>query len=71
MTYDAITILQMLFILLWRLFTSWYIPGTHTTPAAFFLFLAFVGIILRFVGRLSMTYNPHEDKPLDRGGKGK
>lgn len=71
MTYDAITILQMVFQLIWRLFTSWYIPGTHTTPAAFILYLAFAGIILRFIGRVTMTYNPHDDKPIDRGGRGK
>lgn len=67
MTYDAITILQLLFVSIWRLFTSWYIPGTHTTPGAFILYLGFVGIILRFIGRVTMTYNPHADKPLDEG----
>lgn len=70
MTQDAITCLQMLFVLIWRLFTSWYIPGTHTTPAAFLFFLAFTGLILRFIGRATMTYNPHQDKPLDFNYKG-
>ena len=65
MTMDAAAILLSIFSTIWRLFTSWYIPGTHTTPAAFFLFLGFAGIILRFVARSTMTYNPHQDKPLD------
>lgn len=70
MTAEAISILNVLFTSIWRLFTSWYIPGTHATPAAWLLFLAFVGIILRFISRVTMTYNPHEDKPLDISNKG-
>lgn len=65
MTSDAVATLTVLFGSIWRLFTSWDIPGTHTTPAGWFLFLAFVGIILRFIGRTTMTYNPQQDKPLD------
>lgn len=38
MTSDAIQVITFVFSTLWRLFNSWYIPGTHTTPAAFALF---------------------------------
>lgn len=38
MTSDAIQVLTFVFSSVWRLFNSWYIPGTHTTPAAFAMF---------------------------------
>lgn len=52
MTRDAILVLQTLFGTIWRLFTSWHIPGTNVTPAAAFLFFIAVGIGLKFVGRI-------------------
>lgn len=52
MTADGLAVLQCLFQVIWRLFTSWYIPGTRTTPAAFFLFLIAAGLALRFIVRL-------------------
>lgn len=43
MTGDAILVIQAVFVTIWRLFTSWYIPGTRTTPADWaFLSLALV-----------------------------
>lgn len=47
MTADGILVLRALFSLIWRLFTSWYIPGTHTTPAAFAVFILVTGLVLR------------------------
>lgn len=47
MTADAVLVLRAIFSLIWRLFTSWYIPGTHTTPAAFAIFLLVSGLVLR------------------------
>lgn len=64
-TSAALSILQVIFQTIWRFFNSWYIPGTHATPASWFFFLAFAGIILRFLGRVQMTYHGEEDKPLD------
>lgn len=49
MTSDGILVLRMLFQLIWKLFTSWYIPGTHTTPAAFAMFMLTAGLILRSI----------------------
>lgn len=49
MTSDAILILKCLFNTIWRLFNSWYIPGTNVTPAMWGCFALLVGLVLRFV----------------------
>lgn len=51
MSNDALLVLKCLFETIWQLFTSWHIPGTDVTPAAFFFFLAAAGIGLTFVTR--------------------
>lgn len=38
MTSDAILVISFVFRTIWRIFNSWFIPGTHTTPAAFAMF---------------------------------
>lgn len=60
MTADALLVVRTLFGTIWQVFTSWHIPGTGTTPAMFFLFLLFAGLIIRFIKGL-----------LDRQGGGK
>lgn len=57
MTSDAILVVKCLFSTIWSLFTSWYIPGTQTTPAQFFLFLIVSSIGITFVVRM-VTFNP-------------
>lgn len=52
MTSDGLAVVQALFSLIWRFFTSWYIPGTTVTPAAAFLFFMAAGIGLRFFSRV-------------------
>lgn len=52
MTSDALLVLQTLFGAVWSIFTSWRIPGTGVTPAAFFLFLLFAGFTLKFIRSL-------------------
>lgn len=47
MTADALLVVQLLFGEIWRLFTSWNIPGTSASPAEVFVFVAFVGLIVR------------------------
>lgn len=47
MTADGVLVLRSIFTVIWKLFTSWYIPGTHTTPAAFAVFILVTGLILR------------------------
>lgn len=49
MTADAILVLQTLFRSIWRLFTSWKIPGTGTTPGQWFLFVMMAIVSLRFL----------------------
>lgn len=55
MTSDGLAVLQALFGGIWSLFTSWKIPGTDTTPGAFFLFLILASIGLRFVVNIFST----------------
>ena len=52
MTSDGLLVIQCLFGNVWRIFNSWYIPGTKVTPASFLLFLAFAGFVLRWLTRL-------------------
>lgn len=53
MTNDALICLGGVFTTIWRLFTSWYIPGTNgVTPAMAFLFVIVAAISLRFALRL-------------------
>lgn len=47
MTSDGLAVLSFLFQTIWRLFTSWTIPGTHTTPAAWFMFMLSVVLSIR------------------------
>lgn len=49
MTADALLVVQTVFSVIWRLFTSWKIPGTDTTPAAWFLFVALAVLALKFL----------------------
>lgn len=49
MTTDALLVLRALFSMIWRLFTSWYIPGTHTTPAAWAFFSLSTLLIFKFI----------------------
>lgn len=49
MTADVILVIQTLFTTIWRLFTSWYIPGTNVTPASFAFFSLTVVFVIRLV----------------------
>jgi len=48
LTSDGIAVLGMIFTTVWRLFVSWYIPGTGITPAMAFIGIAVCSISLRF-----------------------
>lgn len=53
MTNDALICLGGVFTTIWRLFTSWYIPGTNgVTPAMALLFILFAGMGLKFALRV-------------------
>lgn len=47
MLQSTFDILSVVFTQLWRLFTSWHIPGTVVTPAAFLLAILFAAVFLR------------------------
>lgn len=57
MTNDAVAVVKCLFQTIWQLFSSWHIPGTDVTPAAFALFLISSGIGLRYV--LQFLHSPN------------
>lgn len=50
MTNDAISVLVCLFSNIWRLFNSWFIPGTNVTPAEAFFGILFTVMMFNFVG---------------------
>lgn len=52
MTSDGLLVLECLFSTVWRLFTTWNIPGTAVTPGGFLAFLVLAGIVLRWLSRL-------------------
>lgn len=55
MSSDALLALGSIFGTIWRLFTSWRIPGFSFTPAAWAMFSAFFLLLIRFVRRLVGT----------------
>lgn len=63
MTADALLVVKTLFDVIWRLFTSWKIPGTNTTPAAWFLFVAMAVLALRVMKTLISGLNPAPGYP--------
>lgn len=52
MTADALLVVQALFSTIWRLFTSWHIPGTNVTPGSWAFFALNVVLVLRIGKRL-------------------
>lgn len=55
MTSNALAILQTLFQTIWTFLTTWYIPGTHTTPAGWGMFALFLSLVFRFASRIFLT----------------
>lgn len=56
MTNNAFQFLVLFLGQIFRLFTSWYIPGTNVTPAGVLFFIAFAGLSIRFVKALFLNY---------------
>ena len=52
MTDDAWAVVSLLFGSVFRLFTSWYIPGTNVTPAVAFFGILFIVIMFKIVGHV-------------------
>lgn len=55
MTNDALSVVRVLFQIIWRLFTDWHIPGTNVSPAVAAFFFLSAAIALRFILRLGGT----------------
>lgn len=52
MTNDALAVVSALFGTVFRLFNSWYIPGTNVTPAVAFFGILFISIIFRILRKV-------------------
>ena len=52
MTDDALSVVSLLFSSVFRLFTSWYIPGTNVTPAVAFFGILFIVIMFKIAGHV-------------------
>ena len=52
MTDDTLSVVSLLFGSVFRLFTSWYIPGTNVTPAVAFFGILFIVIMFKIVGHV-------------------
>lgn len=52
MTNDALSVVSVIFTTVFRLFNSWYIPGTNVTPAVAFFGILFVVTFFRVFGKL-------------------
>lgn len=67
MSADAIAIVKFLFETIWKLFTSWYIPGTNVTPAAMAFFLMVSSFTLKTLAW--MLNRGIFDGPMDNTGE--
>lgn len=52
MTSEVLSFLEGVLSVLFKLFTSWYIPGTNVSPAMWFVFLLSVVVLFRFLKKL-------------------
>lgn len=52
MSQDAILAISGGISQIWRLFTSWVIPGTDITPATWAMFSLFFVLFIRFIVRI-------------------
>jgi len=51
-TDDALAVVQCIFSNIWRLFSSWNIPGTNVTPAVALIGILFAVVCFRTFSRL-------------------
>lgn len=45
MTSDALLVVEAIFETVWRIFNSWYIPGTNVTPAVLGFGVLFILVV--------------------------
>lgn len=61
MTQNAFQFLGAFLAQIFRLFTSWYLPGTNVTPAGALFFVAASILALRFIKALFLRYTSSND----------
>lgn len=64
MTSDAIQILKLIFGVIWSIFSSFEIPGTHTTPAEFGFFMLGTVLAIKIARRIIFLDGGDEMPPL-------
>lgn len=64
---DAITFFQGFFAQIWRLFTSFYIPGTNLTPAALAVGIFMISLFIRIVKKLFDISGEDKDASEKKG----
>lgn len=69
MTDDALAVVSCIFSNLWRLFNSWYIPGTNVTPAVMLFGSLFLVILFRFLSNALGLFSSAESRDFRTGGK--
>lgn len=60
MTNDALSVVSVLFSTIFRLFTSWYIPGTNVTPAVALFGILFLTLIFRILAKVLGLWGDNE-----------
>lgn len=61
MTLSAFQLLQGVISQCWRFFNGWTVPGTFTTPAELFIFVATAYVTLRFFKRVARVSDSSAD----------
>ena len=52
MTFSIWQFFVSFFLLIWRFFNSWNLPGTNVTPAEFLIFLCVAWFLIRLIRTL-------------------
>lgn len=52
MTDDALSVVSVIFQSVFRIFNSWYIPGTNVTPAVALFGFLFISLMYRVIHHL-------------------
>lgn len=59
---DTIRVLRFVFVDIWSLFTSWHIPGTNFSPAAWAMFSLWLFVLVRFLRNITGSQGSDKDK---------
>lgn len=62
MTDDALLVVKSIFESCFKLFNSWYIPGTNVTPAVALFGLLFLAILFRIITHVFGLFGQEDEK---------